>query len=185
MYGPRGAGVAERDGVAHRITVMQATLAKAVGVVGGYIAGTANMVDFVRSFGQGFIFTSSLPPGVAAGAARSIQILKTAQDLRTRHQERAKTLTQKLLAAGIPAMETPSHIVPVIVGDATLCKKATDMLMSDFNVYVQPINYPTVAKGTERLRFTATPLHSDEEIDHLVYALTQVWNRLGLQMAAQ
>ncbi len=180
MYGPRGAGVAERDGQMGRITVIQATLAKAFGVVGGYIAGTNAMCDFVRSYGTGFIFSTSLPPSVAAAARASISYLKEHNELRERHQDRAATLRKRLKAAGIPYMPAPSHIVPVLVGDPVLCKQASDDLLTKHNMYVQPINYPTVARGTERLRFTPTPLHTDEQIDELVEALKAVWNGLEL-----
>ena len=184
MYGRRGGGVAERDGIADRISVIQGTLAKAFGVVGGYIAGSAAMCDFVRSNGSGFIFSSSLPPAVAAGAAASVRYLKEHNELRERHQERAATLKRRLAGAGLPVMPSASHIVPLLVGDARLCKQASDMLMSDFDIYVQPINYPTVERGTERLRFTPTPLHSDGDMDHLIASLKAVWGRLGLQAAA-
>jgi 5-aminolevulinate synthase len=184
MYGPTGAGVAERDGVADRITIIQGTLAKAVGVVGGYIAGTTNMIDFIRSYGPGFIFSSALPPAVAAGALASIHYLKEHSELRVRQQERANTLKRRLAQAGLPVVPSTSHIVPVIVGDAALCKQASDELLIRHSIYVQPINYPTVPKGTERLRFTPGPLHDDQTMDRLVGALLDVWTSLGLKKAA-
>ncbi|MGE4659478.1 MAG: 5-aminolevulinate synthase [Arenicellales bacterium] len=184
MYGPTGAGIAERDGVMDRVSVMQGTLAKGFGVVGGYIAATGAVIDFVRSFGNGFIFTTSLPPSVAAGALASVRYVRGAQHLRDQHQERAATLKVKLENAGIPVMPSISHIVPVHVGDPRLCKQASDALMDRHRIYVQPINFPTVDRGTERLRITPTPLHTDAMVDDLVAALVDIWDDLALKWAA-
>ena len=184
MYGETGSGVAERDGVSDRITILQGTMAKAIGVIGGYVAGSAAMVDFIRSFGQGFIFSSALPPSVAAAALASIKYLRQHNEIRLRHQERAATLKRRLSALGFPLAPSVSHIVPVMVGDAALCKQASDDLLQRHRIYVQPINYPTVPKGTERLRITPTPLHDDAMMDRLIAALIDVWGHLGIQKAA-
>jgi 5-aminolevulinate synthase len=180
MYGARGAGVAERDGVLDRVDIVQGTLAKAFGVVGGYIASTEATVDFVRSCGSGFIFSTSMPPAIAGGALASIRFVTAHPELRVRHQERAATLKRRLKAACLPVMPSVTHIVPVAVGDAALCKQASDLLMERHAIYVQPINYPTVPRGTERLRLTPTPLHSDDDMTRLVAALQDVWQTLGL-----
>ena len=188
LYGPRGGGIAEREGLMHRLTLIEGTLGKAFGVVGGYIAGSSAMCDFIRSFASGFIFTTALPPAVAAGAAASIQHLKTSNIERTLHQARVADVRARLTKAGIPHVENPSHIIPVMVGDPVKCKFISDCLMDEFGIYIQPINYPTVPKGTERLRITPSPVHSPEDVDRLVQALGNLWTRCQLsrvQMAAQ
>jgi len=183
MYGKHGAGIAERDGLSHRLTIIEGTLGKAFGLMGGYIAGSAATVDFIRSFAPGFIFTTSLPPVIAAGACASLKVLREASDLRARHQERAQTLRQRLTEAGLPVMPNDSHIVPVRVGNAAACKAISDRLLRQHDIYVQPINYPTVPRGTERLRFTPSPDHDDTMIDQLVAALGTCWRQHELPLA--
>lgn len=183
MYGPRGAGIAERDGVMDRITVVEGTLGKAFGVMGGYIAASAALCDYVRSFSSGFIFTTALPPTIAAGATASIQHLKESSVERDTQKERVATVRAALDAKGIPHLPNPSHIIPVMVGDAKKCKFISDVLLDQYGIYIQPINYPTVPKGTERLRITPGPLHSDEDIAHLVSALNDLWSQCALSRA--
>ena len=189
MYGPRGGGVAERDGQMNRIDIINGTLAKGFGVMGGYIAASRDVCDAIRSFAPGFIFTTSIAPAVAAGALASVRHLKVSQIERARHQERAAMLKRKLKAAGIPMLDNPSHIVPVLVGNPVHCKMVTDALLDRFGIYVQPINYPTVPRGTERLRLTPTPFHTNEHMDRLAEALSLLWAEcpmsIGLKHAAQ
>ncbi len=183
MYGPRGGGIAEREGLMDRVTVIEGTLGKAFGVIGGYITASANLIDFIRSYASGFIFTTALPPAVAAGAIASISHLKTSDVERMRHKERVAKVRARLDAIGIPYMPNPSHIVPVMVGDAAKCKWISDILLEEHGIYVQPINYPTVPRKTERLRITPTPLHSDADIDKLVNALSELWSQCALARA--
>jgi 5-aminolevulinate synthase len=183
MYGPRGGGVAEREGLMDRLTVIEGTLGKAFGVMGGYITGPEVLVDFVRSFASGFIFTTALPPALAAGATASIQYLKESSAERDAHKANVAKVRAALNARGIPHMENPSHIVPVMVGNASKCKWISDVLMTDFGIYVQPINYPTVPVGTERLRITPTPLHTEADIRHLSGALCSLWSQCALARA--
>jgi len=181
MYGPRGAGVAERDGVMDQIDIIEGTLGKAFGVMGGYIAADAVIVDAIRSYADGFIFTTSLPPALAAGACASIRYLKEHNEVREAHQARAAALKARLAKAGLPVMPSVSHIVPVMVGNAVHCKMISDILLSDHGIYVQPINYPTVPRGTERLRFTPSPAHTDEMMEVLAQALEALWVRCNVK----
>lgn len=183
MYGPHGGGVAERDGLLDRVDIINGTLGKAFGVHGGYIAASAKMCDAVRSYAPGFIFTTSIPPAVAAGAAASVAHLKQDQALRDLHQERAKVLKLRLKGLGLPIIDHGSHIIPVVVGDPVHTKKLSDMLLQEFGIYVQPINFPTVPRGTERLRFTPSPVHGPQEIDHLVGAMDNLWSHCALNRA--
>ncbi|QLH70655.1 5-aminolevulinate synthase [Rhodopseudomonas palustris] len=184
LYGPNGGGIADREGLSHRLTVIEGTLAKAFGIVGGYITGSAALCDFVRSFASGFIFSTSLPPAVAAGALASVRHIRSSSAERERHQDRVARLRMRLDQVGVAHMPNPSHIVPVMVGDAVLCKQISDELINRYGIYVQPINYPTVPRGTERLRITPSPQHTDADIEHLVQALSEIWARVGLAKAA-
>jgi 5-aminolevulinate synthase len=185
LYGPRGGGIAERDGVMDRVDIINATLAKGFGTMGGYIAATRDICDAIRSYASGFIFTTSIAPALAAGATASIRHLKTSSVERGHQQDRVRLLKAAMRDAGLPVMENPSHITPLLVGDPVLTKKITDALLERFAIYVQPINYPTVPRGTERLRITPTPLHSDADIAHLVASLTTLWRELGLPFERQ
>ncbi len=180
LYGPRGGGIAEREGLMDRITVIEGTLGKAFGVMGGYIAASADLVDFVRTFSSGFIFSTALPPAVAAGACASIKHLKASSHEREMQQDRVATVRRKLDMLGIPHLPNPSHIIPVMVGDARKCKMISDWLMDNHGIYVQPINYPTVPVGTERLRLTPSPVHGDGDIDRLINALSDIWSQCEL-----
>ena len=181
LYGPRGGGVSERDGVADQVDVIEGTLGKAFGVMGGYVTADADLIDAIRSYAGGFIFTTSLPPALTAGALASIRWLKQHDEIRVAHQERAAALKKRMKAAGLPVMPSVSHIVPLLVGDPVHTKLISDMLLTDHGIYVQPINYPTVPRGTERLRFTPTPFHTDAMMDDLVRALEKLWTRCNIQ----
>ena len=185
MYGPRGGGIAERDGVMGQVDIINGTLAKGFGVMGGYIASNRAVCDAIRSYAPGFIFTTALAPAIAAGALASIRHLKASSTEREQHQDRAQTLKRRLEAAHIPSLANPSHIVPVMVGDPVHCKSITDTLLDRFGIYVQPINYPTVARGTERLRLTPTPLHTDAQMDRLIEALGALWAECPLSIETQ
>ncbi len=188
LYGPRGGGIAEMAGLMHRLTVIEGTLGKAFGVVGGYIAASAELCDFVRSFASGFIFTTALPPSVAAGAAASIRHLKESSEEREEHQAIVAEVRTRLDALGLPHIDNPSHIIPVMVGDPVKCKFISDTLLNEHGIYIQPINYPTVPKGAERLRITPSPVHSAEDVDRLLNALEDLWTHCQLArrpMAAQ
>ena len=180
MYGNRGGGIADQENLMHRIDIIEGTLAKAFGIMGGYIAAKSNLVDSIRSYAPGFIFTTSLPPAIAAGAIKSVQVIKQANDLRAKHQERAERLKTMLEDAGLPVLRTETHIVPLMVGDPVLCKAASDRLLNVHHIYIQPINYPTVPRGTERLRITPSPLHDDAMMAHLVTAAKEVWAHLDI-----
>ena len=184
LYGPRGGGIAEREGLMDRITVIEGTLAKAFGVMGGYVAGSAAMCDFIRSFASGFIFTTALSPTIAAGALASIRHLKESELERARHKNRVARVRRELAATGIPCMDNDSHIIPVMVGDPVKCKMISDWLLDNYDIYIQPINYPTVPRGTERLRITPSPLHSDADITRLVTALSELWSHCALSRSA-
>jgi 5-aminolevulinate synthase len=185
MYGPRGGGIAERDGQMGRVDIINGTLAKGFGVMGGYIAASKVCCDAIRSYAPGFIFTTSLAPAIVAGACASIRHLKVSQLERTRHQERARAVKKRLNAANLPVLDNPSHIVPVIVGDAVHCKSITDRLLLDFGIYAQPINYPTVPRRSERIRLTPTPLHTDAQIEQLAAALSELWAVCPMSMPTQ
>ena len=183
LYGPRGGGVSEQEGLSDRITLIEGTLGKAYGVMGGYVSGSAALCDFIRSFASGFIFTTAIPPAVAAAARTSIAHLKQSNTEREQQRAQVAKLRAGLDAAGIPHLRNPSHIIPVMIKDPVKCRQLADILMHDFGIYVQPINYPTVPKGSERLRFTPSPLHSDADIQHLVQALTVLWKRCAISHA--
>ena len=185
LYGENGGGIAEREGLSDRLTVIEGTLAKGFGLCGGYIAGSAALIDAVRSNAPGFIFSTTIAPPIVGAAIASVRYVREHNELRIKHQERSNKLKRMLRDAGLPLMEnSATHVVPVLIGDPVRCKQATDMLLEDYNIYIQPINYPTVPKGTERLRITPTPLHTDALMDDLVEALVKVWGRLELKLAA-
>ena len=183
LYGPRGGGIAEREGLMERVTLIQGTLGKAYGVMGGYITGSKNLIDFVRSFASGFIFSTALPPALAAGARASIKHLKQSDIERHQQRRNVKLLRERLDIVGVPHMQNNSHIVPVMVGDAKKCKFISDLLLDQYGIYVQPINYPTVPEGTERLRITPSPVHTEQDIIHLVDALSELWSQCALSRA--
>ncbi|MEM7718960.1 MAG: 5-aminolevulinate synthase, partial [Pseudomonadota bacterium] len=183
LYGPRGGGVAEEEGLMDRITLIEGTLGKAYGCMGGYVTGSAALCDFIRSFASGFIFTTALPPAVAAAARTSIKHLKGSNFERMQQRRQVTKLRAMLDARGIPHLENPSHIIPVMIKDPVKCRMLSDILMRDWGIYVQPINYPTVPKGTERLRFTPSPLHTDAELEHLVEALSVLWKQCAIAQA--
>ena len=180
MYGNRGGGIADQQNLMHRVDIIEGTLAKAFGIMGGYITAKRNLVDAIRSYAPGFIFTTSLPPAIAAGAIKSVQLIKQANDLRATHQQRAEQLKCMLEDAGLPVLRTETHIVPLMVGDPILCKAASDRLLNQHHIYIQPINYPTVPRGTERLRITPSPLHDDAMMIQLVEAVKEVWVHLDI-----
>ena len=185
MYGPRGGGISERDGLTHRLSIIEGTLGKAFGVIGGYITGSSNLIDYVRSFASGFIFTTALPPATAAASIASVKHLKKSRAERNLQKENVQKVRDALDSKQIPHLSTEGHIIPVMVCDAELCKKMSDELLDRFNIYIQPINYPTVPRGTERLRITPTPLHTDATIKDLIHALDTLWQEYGLQRAGQ
>jgi len=183
LYGPHGGGISECEGLADQITLIEGTLGKAYGVVGGYVTGSEAMCDFIRSFSSGFIFTTALPPAVAAAAQASVRHLRQSDQERKTHRERVAYLRKRLDQEGIPHMDNESHIIPVMIKDPVKCRMLSDYLMQRYGIYVQPINYPTVPKGTERLRFTPSPLHSIEDIEHLVFALKDLWKQCAISHA--
>ena len=180
LYGPRGGGITEQENLSHRVSVMCANFGKAFGIMGGYIAGNQDLVDFVRSFASPFIFTTSLPPAITAGALASVRYLKTNDFERKKMHERVGQLKSKLRTFPLEFLDSPSHIVPIMVRDAKLCKAISDALLYEHQIYAQPVNYPTVPKGEERIRITITPFHSQEMIDHLVESLFEVWKKFNL-----